>query len=343
MATRKTTHHAEKAAAFDAALAAEQGTAPAETPAPEAAGAVVAPAAPPDPAAAGATASVAPAAAPVAPDWEARYNGIVSERDAMQRVFAEQATQLQGRFDSERAETQRQLDALRAETASERKLRQEQEAELVKLRRDKTFEVDFGSVENMTPEAARELTDKVMRPVLERMRSDYETRIADIERMSRERDERYANNFKHIDESTAERARVRTNQKLLAAHPDFQQLAASPEFARFKDQRIPGTRTTYGQEMARAYGDNDAEYVNETMALFKQTRIGAPSLAAVAGAPSGTAATTVATRPAAAPQKYSYEDLSKWRAQRRRGEITAAEEKRLVAAFKAAEGEGLVA
>lgn len=329
MATKKVSRHAAAVAEFDAQTAALST--------------------PPDESTVAAGEESTPAAAAVAEsraervvdttDWSARARELEEARAAERNEFATREQELKAQVDADRAETQRQLAALRDEAKTERDLRQAREAELAAINNEKMFSVDLSGFEHVSPEAARELNEKIMRPIVSRMQAEHAQRLEGITRAQKEREERINASFAKIEEDTAAAARARTNRRLLAEHPDFAQVTASAAFSEFKAARIPGTRTTWGSEMAKAYAEGDAAYVNEALSAFKSQHI-KPQLSAVAEARSGGGSSTVATQAASTTKKYSYSDLEKWRSQRRRGEISRAQELSLTKAFKVAEAAG---
>lgn len=275
-------------------------------------------------------------------DWQGRYAALEAQRAADLASFQERESGYATQLEADRAQTQRQLDALTAQV-SEHKTHLEAERERVrKFEREKTFEVNLDGLEHISTDAARELQDKVFRPVLNRIVDDRDRQISELRDQLTQRDQRIDQGFGKIEQDTVASQRARTNRRVLAAHPDFTQVTTTQEFAQFKQARIPGSRNTWGAEMAAAYEVGDADYVNEALAAFKASRGAAPSLAQVAGAAPGTAGTTVASQPAAVAPKFSYTDLDKWKAQRRRGEITRAQELGLIKAFHAAEEAGEV-
>lgn len=273
----------------------------------------------------------APAAPVVEPaiDWQARA------REAEQ--YAEQI-----RRDVEgRAQAEIERRAQEAATLAQQ-LREAQEAnlrmsgELDAINFERATHVDFNGLEHIDPEVARELSDKMFRPMLQsieqRLKTTYEKRIEDLSRGMTERDERMRND-----------RNARMNAKIRSAHADIDTFGTNPAFNDFRASRIPGTRTTYGEQLAAAYNEGDAAFVVELLDAFKaRGQSPASTLAAIAGAPSGGAASSVASQPVSAPAKMRYDEIGEWQAARRRGDISREEFAKRMDAFKKAEAAGLV-
>lgn len=321
---RKQHPAAEAAKKFDEQMQAEQAEQAEQVEAQQA------PEPEPQPPAAAAPAPEAPVIPAPTIDWEARAREAERYAEMVRRETEDRARELI----EQRAQEAAQL-AQRLKEAQETNLRLSSELDTINFER--ATQISYDGLEHIDPEVAKEMSEKMFRPMLQgieqRLKSTYEQRIEELTRGMTERDERLRN-----DRNT------RMNTKIRAAHPDVDKFANSQAFNDFRSMRVPGTRTTYGEQLAEAYNDGDAAFVVEILDAFVGSRPAAPSnaLAAMAAAPSGGAASSVATQPAGQPVSYKYTELSEWQAARRRGDISREEFAKRMDAFKKAEAQGLV-
>ncbi|EFA1526602.1 TPA: hypothetical protein ACHKED_003936 [Escherichia coli] len=211
---------------------------------------------------------------------------------------------------------------------------QKELAELRKYREDlemqQVLDVDQ-EFETLDREAAAELSAKVLRPALERLEKRYEDKLRitheELSRIQKERQERDAS----MTEAQKSSERSRVNAAILGAHPDFEKVLQSEQFAQFSSRPAwKGSRVTLGQLMRDEYNNGNADFVIEAMNDFKG---GKPSLADIASVSSATTASIPAS--GVDEQQYTDEDVSLWNRQLTTGQITREEYKELRAKYKA--------
>jgi hypothetical protein len=323
---------AAAAAEFDVQLAAE--TSPAQEVAPVAAQppalSIV-----PSQSELAAQAPAAPSERVVDPDVEAlraRYQQMEAERN-LSRDAAFDATQ-------RHEQAQEQLRAMQATLETSARENEEIRSRLRNMERESTYRVDYNELESLTPDVARELDEKLIRPRLTRIEDEYEQRLkqqrSDFER---ERDD-LRKGQTDLNETQKNERLARINRGIERKHNDFQRLVNDQTFLTFLDQTIPGTRTKFGTEMRAAYYDGDIDYVTSVVDRFKQGGA-APALHQIADA----GAVRVASTPAGgdlAGRTYTmreYEDMS---FRFRNKTLSYDDWKKFSAQFKAAEAEGRV-
>lgn len=244
--------------------------------------------------------------------------------------FSHLQMQWQQQMDAQRQAFERQLAAKDAEMATLRTqaevgLKARREAEINALLNGQLEELEY-----VTPEAAAEMRDKVLRPIINGVL---------------QRTDELVNGFKtefsqtRTEEQEQRKAArlAKVNEALFAKHPDLNQMMANPAYADFMRQTIPGTRVTYGSQVSAAYEAGDTDYVVSILDKFKGAQ---PSLEQVA-TPS-TVQHQGALHPATPTETYSYEDLADWRHQFQTGVITREEYIRRTEEFNKAQAEGRV-
>lgn len=212
----------------------------------------------------------------------------------------------------------------------------EELAELRQLRErlemDKLTSLDGIELESLDPAVAQELGQKVFRPLAERINKNFETRLNVTEQqLAAERAER-AQLESQLSERDLAARRGAVNSKIFTAHPDFENIRQSPEFATYMQTKVRGgSQLTLGTLMANEYHNGNADFVISAVNEFKQGR---PSLENIASAPS----TTTATQPAGNDDtpEYTQADLTEWNRQVATGEMTREEYKTKRQAYKAA-------
>ncbi|EFO1500347.1 hypothetical protein DWS25_20240 [Escherichia coli] len=180
-------------------------------------------------------------------------------------------------------------------------------------------------------DAAAELSAKVLRPALERLEKRYEDKLRITqEELARDRKERQTRDA-GMTEAQKNAERAKTNAAILGAHPDFESIIQSTQFAEFSTRPAwKGSRVTLGQLMRDEYNNGNADFVIEALNDYKS---GKPSLADIASV----STTTTASAPASNSdeQQYTEEDVSSWNRKLATGQMTRAEYKELRAKYKA--------
>lgn len=213
-------------------------------------------------------------------------------------------------------DVQKELDELR-------KYRDDREMQQL-LMADQEFEA-------IDRDAAAELSAKVLRPALERLEKRYEDKLRitqeELARIQKERQTRDAGMTEA--QKNAERAKV--NAAILGAHPDFESIIQSTQFAEFSTRPAwKGSRVTLGQLMRDEYNNGNADFVIEALNDYKS---GKPSLADIASV--STATTASAPASTSDEPQYTEEDVSSWNSKLATGQMTRAEYKELRAKYKA--------
>lgn len=254
---------------------------------------------------------------------QARAAEIALERDTEAQALRE----AQGSLTSQLQALQQQLAERDARLASH------DVDEILSLR-------DLSGTEHLSADAARELSDRVLRPVVTKLREGYTAELnrlrGDLTAIQRTTTQQ----LEGLTQGQQRLSRAQVNARIFDAHPDFDRVSKSPEWQGYLQQVAPGMRRSLGQEIADAYAEGDAAFVAQHIARFKQGRADPRAIADVQTVGSGVAATPAA--PAVEQPKYQYSDLAEWRYQYQRGEIDRKRYQELQAAWKAAEREGRV-
>lgn len=195
--------------------------------------------------------------------------------------------------------------------------------------------VDFQTID---PLVAREIAEKVVKPVLGRQREQYESQLQKTQaQLEAERAERLRRDAERTDRQKAERLEG-INRKIMEAHPDFTHVRNTSAFNEFLAQPVrPGSQITMAQAIGHEYHSGNVQFVIDALNEFKQTR---PDLAAFAAA----GVSTVASQPAMAADEpeLSYSDLERWNMEFATGRMKRDEYAQKKAAFDKAEAEGRV-
>lgn len=223
---------------------------------------------------------------------------------------------LQGEARSLPEDVQKELDELR-------KYRDDREMQQL-LMADQEFEA-------IDRDAAAELSAKVLRPALEHLEKRYDDKLRitqeELARYRKERQTRDAG----MTEAQKNAERVKTNAAILGAHPDFESIIQSTQFAEFSTRPAwKGSRVTLGQLMRDEYNNGNADFVIEALNDYKS---GKPSLADIASVSTATTASAPASN--SDEQQYTEEDVSSWNSKLTTGQMTRAEYKELRAKYKA--------
>lgn len=191
-----------------------------------------------------------------------------------------------------------------------------------------TVDQEFEAIDR---DAAAELSAKVLRPALERLEKRYEDKLRitqeELARFQKERQTRDAG----MTEAQKNAERAKTNAAILGAHPDFESIIQSTQFAEFSTRPAwKGSRVTLGQLMRDEYNNGNADFVIEALNDYKS---GKPSLADIASVSTATTASAPASN--SDEQQYTEEDVSSWNRKLATGQMTRAEYKELRAKYKA--------
>lgn len=191
-----------------------------------------------------------------------------------------------------------------------------------------TVDQEFEAIDR---DAAAELSAKVLRPALERLEKRYEDKLRITqEELARDRKERQTRDA-GMTEAQKNAARAKTNAAILGAHPDFESIIQSTQFAEFSTRPAwKGSRVTLGQLMRDEYNNGNADFVIEALNDYKS---GKPSLADIASVSTATTASVPASN--SDEQQYTEEDVSSWNRKLATGQMTRAEYKELRAKYKA--------
>ncbi|EKY5009628.1 hypothetical protein QFW19_004226 [Escherichia coli] len=224
--------------------------------------------------------------------------------------------QLQSEARSVPDDVQKELDELR-------KYRDDREMQQL-LMADQEFEA-------IDREAAAELSAKVLRPALERLEKRYEDKLRitqdELARFQKERQTRDAG----MTEAQKSAERIRVNTEILGAHPDFDAIIQSAQFAAFSSRPAwKGSRVTLGQLMRDEYNNGNADFV---IAALNDYKGGKPSLDDIASVSTATAASVPASP--SDEQQYTEDDVSLWNSKLITGQMTREEYKELRAKYKA--------
>lgn len=229
-------------------------------------------------------------------------------------------------------ELQRELEELRRENSGLKSRVEETEnisksqlEELERLRRatiereaEELLSLSGVELENLDPDAARELTDKVLRPAIQRMRGTFDQ---DVSQLASKLEES-SRSIEKMRSESAEREKksqlARINAAITAAHPDFPKLMESREFKRFLRSTVAGSSITLGEIVSREYNAGNPDFVISAVNQFKGGR---PSLESIAAAPtSGTGTTPPSNEPE--QPTYTAQDVANWNRQYATGELS---------------------
>jgi hypothetical protein len=228
-----------------------------------------------------------------------------------------------------------QLTTTQQTVSEAQKAADEELAALRKFRSDIELNnlVDLGGTEfeTLDPAMAQELSQKVFKPLVGRLQQDYNDRLNVTQAELRaEQQKRIEAESKMSDDQLAKQCRA-INDTIFKAHPDFEQVRNSQEFATFAAQPSrPGAALSLGAMMANEYYGGNADFVIQAVNEFKQGR---PSLESIAGAPT-TVTATVPAGESNEPQ-YTEDDVADWNRQRATGKLSREEYGKLRQAYNA--------
>lgn len=196
--------------------------------------------------------------------------------------------------------------------------------------------IEIGELEYLDGDAARELKEKILVPLVKRTVAATEARLAQVNTVANSALDASNSNMTKWQEEQKRAQLAQINSAIKARHPDVEQIIGTPEYRSFMSQVIPGTLVTYGSQIDAAYKSGNVDYVNTLLDQFKQ---GGASLQSIATPP----VNPVASTPTATPgNTYTYADLDEQIHKLNRREITPAEYKQFLDDFSKAEAEGRV-
>lgn len=187
-------------------------------------------------------------------------------------------------------------------------------------------------------ELMRSMYDTVTRPALERVNEYWATQFEKVQQSS-------ADNTSNINTVSTEVTRqmeqdriARTNQTILSEIPKFKDMMADSEFLKKAEAVIPGTQTSYMEQLSSAYNDGNASYVVEVANYLDKlgnqpAEVAEPMLGGQAGGqPAGNQSEF----------QYTHSDLTDMKQKYMRKEINVAEFREFTAKFDTAMQEGRV-
>ncbi|MDU8951667.1 MAG: hypothetical protein E7G41_06410, partial [Bifidobacterium sp.] len=265
-------------------------------------------------------------AAPAAPATPAAPQPSERELDLERQLLEEKA-----RNQQLTAEQQQQLEHVNNELSELRQFKNNIELE----RQINLDGIDFQTID---PAVAREIAEKLVKPVLGRQKAEYETQLQKTQQqLEAERAERLRRDAERTDRQKTERLES-INRKITEAHPDFTNVRNSVAFSEFLAQPVrAGSKITMAQAIGHEYHNGNAQFVIDALSEFKQSR---PDLAAFAAA----GVSTVASQPAVNLDEpdFTYADLEQWNMDFATGRMKRDEYTQKKAAFDKAEAEGRV-
>lgn len=228
-----------------------------------------------------------------------------------------------------------------AESAAELEAARSQIAEFKQAQRSLDInaltEVDLGELEFLDEEAAREIRERILTPVVSRVLQEAENRINSVGETAQAALKANESSMAQWEQQRQQSRLTELNRAIYATHPDLDQIIQSPEYAAFMQETIPGTMVTRGSQIAAAYQAGQADFVNGMINQFKSA---SPSIEQFA-APAPQAHAGQLT-PAAPTTQYTYDDLAKHRQLRDGRHITHEEYNQFLSDFNQAEAEGRV-
>lgn len=200
------------------------------------------------------------------------------------------------------------------------------------IERQRLSQVDLDNLEYFEADAAREIQERLLTPVL----NQYNTQITQLRSQLDEANARYEKQMADMKASRQQEQLAKVNADIRSKFPNVDAMVREPEYSEFMSRVIPGTRTTYGEQVAAAYNDGDVEYVTQMLTQYTENR---PTLEGIASPQIN----PVASSPAApVGEQFSYDDLSNWRYQFNAGDLTREEYSARIKAFEAAQIDGRV-
>lgn len=220
-----------------------------------------------------------PAPAPVTTDWEHKYKVLQGMFNAEKRRGADETALLRDQVAHLTAQVQR-LEQARNEQPEVTPPAPPAQIDPDQLQRWKD---DYGDdLVNMVQAQVRALTPQAPQPAPAQQPADMNQFMSEIHEIRLER----------------------FYDQLYGAAPDAADLEANPEFQGWlKSTRIPGTQTTYGEQLTESLRAYDAVTAAEICNLFKTTRAGVPSPSPYSPAVAAQVVPQPGAAPAAPPSK----------------------------------------
>ena len=228
----------------------------------------------------------------------------------------------------------------------------QQQQQTEQLRRQQEQEAlfqrsDFTGLNHIPEEQAAEIFDDVLAPALRRVHEHATQTFADQTTQMQEQLTSMRNQLGgQVDEVSrnqqqyAQQRREHTNSVILQADPNFESNMSDPQFMAAASAVIPGTNTSYMQELQQAYQADDAQQV---IAVSQYIASQAGTTPPVVPVESGLASATqpagtqpIATAPGGATQ-YTYEDMDTMIHSYKQGTISRPEYLKFKAEFDAQE------
>lgn len=204
----------------------------------------------------------------------------------------------------------------------------------------KMFDVSaLAESEDISQAAAQALVDKVIKPAYKALQAKSVADSQQVRQALAQSEDRFKEQLGATNAQTEKLLRRQTNREILSKHSDFLTIKDSNAFKEFLLRSPPGSRTPFGEDLAAAYADGDADFINATIDVFKAGKPNVMDIADVKPTPS-----TSAKDPAPQQDKstYTYDDLTEKRYAMQRGEISKKQYSEWIAAFKKADAEGRV-
>lgn len=256
-------------------------------------------------------------------------------------MWQRQQEELARQMAAQRQEFSAQLEASKQQLAEAQKRIAEFEAAQAQAALDAQVNdltnIEIGELEYLDSDAANELKEKILVPLVKRTVAATEARLAQVNSLASSALDASNSNMTKWKEEQERSNRARINSAIMERHPDVEQIIKTPEYLAFMSQVIPGTLVTYGSQIEAAYNSGNTDYVNELLDRYKQ---GGASLQSIATPPVNPVASTPTV---SAGNTYTYADLDEQIHKLNRREITPAQYKQFLDDFSKAEAEGRVA
>ena len=255
-----------------------------------------------------------------------RMTAAEAERDQALAAAAERTRQVEQNGLAEIAELRRQLELRQSELQTYQT--QATERELADM-----MQIDRSALSHLDAETADELTQNVLRPVLERVQKSMASRMEQVSNSVTQLQTEFQRRYQDMSDREKTERRIRINERLLHAVPDFEALNQTAAFNEFKKRVPPGGRQSFGDAMTDAYQAGDVDYIVEQVNVF---RSGRPRLSDVADIDLSREAAVQAQAPGNEP-RYTYKDLDDAKIKFQRGLMDRKTFRQFMESFEAAE------
>ena len=270
--------------------------------------------------------------------------GRAADRTEAQRTFEQRLQEHKTTHSGEVQSFQAQLDALQDELLNSR-------VKATELDVDKLVDIEaLANAENLNPEAARELANKMLKPMAKKLTERSDAAIAAVNRYNQSAFDKYKTEtdekFAARDEREAKAQRRAVNRDIRRAHKDFDEIKDRQDFKEFRHRRIPGTSIEFGSQLVDSYEDGDVDRVIELIDIYKAGRPRVEDEADIdMTTDKATSTATTARQPANGGHQlpeFTYDDPAQWRYEMQRGEIDRATFRKRMVLFEQSERAGLV-